>query len=180
MIKLGHGTGGITSCSATANGLLCSGMASVWKWKSDSGLLELAKSEKAPWGSRVTKNTYEFEDGIEFDCERVGGRWWVAVRSCPFSASHMPPCSHCQALLCPWGTHSPFHAEFSSANKSESLLQLVWHLNTAPQPLGCPKEPHLEACSTNCVQTSSTGQSASVLMPVPCIFQFLQIHLFVH
>lgn len=47
------------------------------------------------------------------------------------------------------------------------------------QPLACPEEPHLEAGSINWVQSSNTGVSGWVVMPEPCNFQFLQIHLFV-
>lgn len=173
-------TAGVTSCSARANRLLCSGMASVWKWNSDSGLLEQAGSEKAPEEAEQQKTPMSLKMGLNLTvrgCEGDGEWQWEL---CPFSAFHMSPCTHCQGLLCLRGAHSPFHAVFISANKSESLLQLFGIETLTHQPLGCPEKPHLGACSTNWAQSRSTGMSGWVVMPVPWIFQFLQIHLFVH
>lgn len=118
MIKVGDGQAGVSSCAARANGLLCSGTASDWKWKGNFGPLEQGGSGKASQGSRVGKNPSEFEDRIGFDSESMGGKWQVALRSLPILCVSHAPLNLPSGAALPTGIHSPFYIAFNSANKN--------------------------------------------------------------
>lgn len=107
------------------------------KWNSDSGLLEQAGTEKAPWGRRMTKNTWVWRWDWIWLWE--GGRgWWVAVRSLPILCILHALLQPLSGPALPMGCSQPFPCRVHLCQQKWASSAVALALKHCPTATGLP------------------------------------------